>query len=160
MIQRIQTLYFIGVMLLLSSLLFGMEIFGFPTQKNYFSYSVYGVQRFNSEISVPLQKAENYVESILFYFVIALVLFNYFAMMNYKNLKRQFHLARLALLIYVVGLLSVLILGSLGFLVDNATSIKLGWGYYLSVIGLPLSYFAFKGVKKDKEILESLDRLR
>jgi hypothetical protein len=25
---------------------------------------------------------------------------------------------------------------------------------------LPLIYFAFKGVKKDKELLESLDRLR
>jgi hypothetical protein len=30
----------------------------------------------------------------------------------------------------------------------------------MAVVGLPFSYFAFKGVKKDKEILESLDRLR
>jgi uncharacterized protein YacL len=160
MIQRIQTVYFILVMLLLSALLSGVEIFGFPTAKNYFSFSVYGVQRFGSAASAPLGKAENIQGSVLFYFVIAFVLFNYYVMMNYKNLKKQFRLARLALLIYLVGLLFVLIVGSLGLIVPSANSIELGWGYYLSVVGLPFSYFAFKGVKKDKEILESLDRLR
>jgi len=160
MIQRIQTVYFILVMVLLSSLLSGLEIFGFSTDENYFSYSVYGIQRFKSEANAPLGKAENIQGSILFYFVIAFVLFNYYVMMNYKNLKKQFRLARLALLIYVVGLLFILVVGSLGLIVPGANSIKLGWAYYLSVVGLPLSYFAFKGVKKDKEILESLDRLR
>lgn len=158
MIQRIQTVYFILVMLLLSALLSGVEIFGFPTAENYFSYSVYGVQRFKD--ASLLSKAENIQGSVLFYFVIAFVLFNYYVMMNYKNLKKQYRLARLALLIYLVGLLFVLLVGSLGLLVPGALSIELGWGYYLSVVGLPFSYFAFKGVKKDKEILESLDRLR
>lgn len=158
MIQRIQTVYFILVMLLLSALLSAVEIFGFPTSKNYFSYSVYGVQRFKN--ASQLGEAENIQGSVLFYFVIAFVLFNYYVMMNYKNLKKQFRLARLAFLIYMVGLLFILAVGSLGLLVPGAVSIELGWGYYLSVIGLPFSYFAFKGVKKDKEILESLDRLR
>lgn len=160
MIQRIQTVYFIIVMVLLSALLSGVEIFGFPTLKNYFSYSVYGVQRFGSAVSAPHGKAENIQGSVLFYFVIAFVLFNYYVMMNYKNLKKQFRLARLALLIYLAGLLFVLVVGSLGLIVPSALAIELGWGYYLSVVGLPFSYFAFKGVKKDKEILESLDRLR
>lgn len=160
MIQRIQTVYFIIVMVLLSALLSGVEIFGFPTLKNYFSYSVYGVQRFGSEASAPHGKAENIQGSILFYFVIAFVLFTYFAMMNYKNLKKQFRLARLAFFIYLIGLLSILVLGSIGFFVPAAVSIQLGIGYYICVVGLPFSYFAFKGVKKDKEILESLDRLR
>jgi uncharacterized protein YacL len=160
MIQRIQTVYFIIVMLLLSALLSGVEIFGFPTLNNYLSYSVYGIQSFKSESSASLGKAENIQGSVLFYFVIAFVLFNYYVMMNYKNLKKQYRLARLALLIYLVGLLFVLVVGSLGKLAPSALAIELGWGYYLSVVGLPFSYFAFKGVKKDKEILESLDRLR
>jgi hypothetical protein len=160
MIQRIQTVYFVIVMVLLSALLSGVEIFGFPTLKNYFSYSVYGIQSFKSEASAPLGKAENIQGSVLFYFVIAFVLFNYFVMMNYKNLKKQYRLARLAVLIYLAGLLFVLVVGSLGMLAPSAIAIELGWGYYLSVVGLPFSYFAFKGVKKDKEILESLDRLR
>jgi Na+/proline symporter len=160
MIQRIQTVYFILVMLLLSSLLSGVEIFGFPTAKNYLSYSVYGIQQFKSAASAPLGKAENIQGSLLFYFVIVFVLFNYFAMMNYKNLKKQFRLARLAFIIYLIGLVLLLIFGSAGLFVPNAVGIQLGWGYYISVVGLPFSYFAFKGVKKDKEILESLDRLR
>ena len=160
MIQRIQTVYFIIVMLLLSSLLSGVEIFGFPTAKIYLSYSVYGIQQFKSAAIAPLGKAENIQGSILFYFVILFVLFTYFAMMNYKNLKKQFRLARLGFFIYLLGLVSILVLGSIGFFAPAAVSIQLGIGYYICVVGLPFSYFAFKGVKKDKEILESLDRLR
>ena len=160
MIQRIQTVYFIIVMLLLSSLLSGVEIFGFPTAKSYLSYSVYGIQQFKSAAIAPLGKAENIQGSILFYFVILFVLFTYFAMMNYKNLKKQFRLARLGFFIYLLGLVSILVLGSIGFFAPAAVSIQLGIGYYICVVGLPFSYFAFKGVKKDKEILESLDRLR
>ena len=80
--------------------------------------------------------------------------------MNYKNLKKQFRLARLGFFIYLLGLVSILVLGSIGFFAPAAVSIQLGIGYYICVVGLPFSYFAFKGVKKDKEILESLDRLR
>ncbi len=160
MIQRIQTVYFIIVMVLLSTLLSGVEIFGFTALKNYFSYSVYGIQSFKSEVNAPLGKAENIQGSILFYFVIAYVLFVYLALMSYKNLKRQYKLTRLALLIYFVGLVSLLLLATLGLLVKGTLGIQLGVGYYISVVGLPLIYFAFKGVKKDKELLESLDRLR
>jgi hypothetical protein len=160
MIQRIQTVYFILVMVLLTSLLSGVEIFGFTALKNYFSYSVYGIQSFKSEVGAPLGKAENIQGSILFYFVIAYVLFVYLALMSYKNLKRQYMLTRLALLIYFVGLVVLLLLASLGLLVKGTLGIQLGVGYYISVVGLPLIYFAFKGVKKDKELLESLDRLR
>lgn len=160
MIQRIQTVYFIIIMLLLSSLLSGVEIFGFPTAKNYFSYSVYGLQQYKSVSGVSSGKLENIQGSMLFYLVIAFVVFTYFAMMKYKNLKKQFRLARLVFLIYLSGLLTILVFGSIGFLVPSAVAIQLGLGYYICVVGLPFTYFAFKAVKKDKEILESLDRLR
>ena len=66
----------------------------------------------------------------------------------------------MVLWIYLIGLLTILVLGSIGFFAPSAVGIQLGLGYYICVVGLPLTYFAFKGVKKDKEILESLDRLR
>jgi pilus assembly protein TadC len=160
MIQRIQTVYFIIVMVLLSSLLSGVEIFSFPMIKTYCTYSVYGIQSFKSAADTTIGKAENIQGSLLFYFVIAYVLFIYLALMSYKNLKRQYILTRLALLIYFVGLILLLLLATLGQLVQGAIGIELGVGYYISVVGLPLIYFAFKGVKKDKELLESLDRLR
>ena len=75
MIQRIQTVYFILIMLLLSSLLSGVEIFGFPTAKNYLSYSVYGLQQFKTESGSTTGKIENIQGSLLFSFVIAFVLF-------------------------------------------------------------------------------------
>jgi hypothetical protein len=160
MLQRIQTLYFILVTILLSTLLSGVEIFGFSTSKNYLSYSVYGIQSFKNEANAPLGKAEHLEGSILFYFIIAFVLFVYFVMMSYKNLKKQFRLARIVALIYLVGLVALLLAGSLGLLVKGAVAIQLGLGYYICVVGLPFSYFAFKGIKKDKDLLESLDRLR
>jgi hypothetical protein len=69
-------------------------------------------------------------------------------------------LARLVALIYLISLVALLVVGSLGLIVKGAVGIELGLGYYLCVVGLPFTYFAFKGVKKDKELLESLDRLR
>ncbi|MEN9742238.1 MAG: hypothetical protein RLZZ65_43 [Bacteroidota bacterium] len=160
MIQRIQSLYFILVMVILSALLSGIEIFGFTTSKRYLSYSVYGTQSFKSAANAPFGKSEHIDNSLLFYFVIAFVLFIYYAMMNYKNLKKQFKLARLVALIYLISLVALLVVGSLGLIVKGAVGIELGLGYYLCVVGLPFTYFAFKGVKKDKELLESLDRLR
>jgi uncharacterized membrane protein len=97
---------------------------------------------------------------VLFYFVILFVLFTYYAMMSYKNLKKQFRLARLVFWIYAAGLIAILVTASLGVLVPSAVGIQLGIGYYMAVVGLPFTYFALKGVQKDKEILESLDRLR
>ena len=156
MIQRIQTVYFIIVMLLLSALLSGVEIFGFTANKGYFANSVYGVQF----AKTAQGKVENIQGSVLFYFVILFVLFIYYAMMSYKNLKKQFRLARLVFWIYAAGLIAILVTASLGVLVPSAVGIQLGIGYYMAVVGLPFTYFALKGVQKDKEILESLDRLR
>jgi hypothetical protein len=160
MIQRIQTIYFIIVTLLLVALLSGVEIFGFPTAKGYLSYSVFGIQEFKSADAATLGKAQNFQRSVLFYFVIGLVLFTYYVMMSYKNLKKQFKLARLVFGFYFIGLVIILVLGSIGLIAPKAIGIQLGLGYYLCVVGLPFSYFALKGVQKDKEILESLDRLR
>jgi len=156
MIQRIQTIYFIIVMVLLSALLSGVEIFGFTANKGYFTYSVYGVQF----AKTAQGKVENIQGSVLFYFVILFVLFIYYALMSYKNLKKQFRLARLVFWIYAAGLIAILVTASLGVLVPSAVGIQLGIGYYMAVVGLPFTYFALKGVQKDKEILESLDRLR
>ena len=56
----------------------------------------------------------------------------------------------------------LLIYSSLGkgmYFEDGATQ-ELGLGYLFFIAGLPFSFLALIGVKKDKNLLDSLDRLR
>ncbi|MFK7784566.1 MAG: DUF4293 family protein [Crocinitomicaceae bacterium] len=37
---------------------------------------------------------------------------------------------------------------------------ELGLGFYLFVVGLPFSFLANVGIKRDKRLLDSIDRIR
>jgi hypothetical protein len=43
---------------------------------------------------------------------------------------------------------------------ENNASQELGLGYLFFIAGLPFSFLALIGVKKDKNLLDSLNRLR
>jgi hypothetical protein len=136
----------------------GVELFGFSVQDHYRSYSIYGMQRFAS--ASKLSKAEMISHSYLVYLLILFVLLCFYTLMSYRNLNKQLRWARLLFYIYLSALISLLALASLGFLQKEADQVHLGLGYYLLVIGFPFCYFAFKSIRKDKELLASLDRLR
>ena len=42
----------------------------------------------------------------------------------------------------------------------NPLTLKTDIGFYLILITFPLSFLAYSGVKRDKSLLDSLDRLR
>jgi hypothetical protein len=47
-----------------------------------------------------------------------------------------------------------------GYSSKEITGVHVGIGFYLLISGLPFTYFALKGVQKDKVLLDSLNRLR
>ena len=47
-----------------------------------------------------------------------------------------------------------------GMFFENNASQELGLGYIFFIAGLPFSFLALIGVKKDKNLLDSLNRLR
>ena len=97
MLQRIQTIYFIIVMVVLASLLSGLEIFAMTDGEMNFSQSVFGVERQSVK--------GGYIEwmgqfEYAYLFVIVFVMLVFLAMMSYKSLKRQFTLSKIILFIY------------------------------------------------------------
>ncbi|MFM6933923.1 MAG: DUF4293 family protein [Flavobacteriales bacterium] len=160
MLQRIQTIYFIVVMAVLASLLSGMEIYTMSDGSFNFSQTVFGAERQSVK--------GGYVEwlssfQFAYLLVIVFVMLIFFAMMSYKNLKRQYTLAKVILFVYflfVIAIISITSFGFNGYSTNPITGIHVGVGFYILICGLPFSYFAMRGVQKDKVLLDSLNRLR
>ena len=160
MIQRVQTLYYAITMILLAILLSGIELFRFVGEKTIYVFSVYGIQIGKvGEKNGSLEAAS----SIPFFItIISFILFIFITLMGYKNLNRQFRLARGIFFIYFILLIAVIVFAVIGggTLTDEPTKRELGFGFLLFVLGFPFSFLAQLGIKRDKKLLDSLNRLR
>lgn len=82
--------------------------------------------------------------------------------MAYKNLERQFKLGRTIFYIYFLSLVAMIVLAFYGnALIETETSKReMGLGFILFVAGFPFTFLANTGIKRDRNLLKSLDRLR
>ena len=93
--------------------------------------------------------------------VIGLLALTAFIMFSYKNRKRQLVLGRvnyfliLALVVFIHVSIKK-ILGQMG----AGQSIVYGISTYLPVVSLVFQFLANRAIKKDEELVKSLDRLR
>ena len=141
MIQRIQTLYWSVAILLVIVVFLISNVIEFQIK---------------SEVSS--------VKSSFIFIVLSLVfiLSAVLAILNFKKIKKQLQFAKLSIifsLFLVVYLVLIKFIGHniYGF---EISTIKLDVGFYLILVTLPLSFLAYSGVKRDKNLLDSLDRLR
>jgi len=160
MIQRIQTLYYAVSMILLSILLTGTEFFQFVNDKKSVGVSVYGLLTHETENGKSVVVDE--VRFPLYLSVIGLILFIFIVLMGYKNLKRQFQLARSVFFIYLAFVVGIVIFAVFGadWLNVNEGKRELGLGFLLFILGFPFCFLAQLGIKRDKNLIDSLDRLR
>lgn len=157
MIQRIQSVYLALVIVLLSTVTLGIELFSFVSDTSRFVFSSFGITEYDLEGKVIAVK--NFP---IFIGLIALILLSFICLMSYKNLARQFKLGRTIFYIYFLMLVSLLLLAFMG---DSLIDVKeakreLGLGFFLFVAGFPFSFLANTGIKRDKKLLDSLNRLR
>jgi amino acid transporter len=157
MIQRVQSLYYLVCMVLLGSCLIGLDILRFVGQdKSYYSFNVYGFKYFANNDSFAYQSG--------YYFIIliVLILLTFYTLMNYKNLAKQLKLSRNISFLYLAMVIALVVYSAIGgdyfFEGDNVR--ELGPGFMLLVISFPFSYLAQLGIKRDKKLLDSLNRLR
>ena len=141
MIQRIQTLYW-SVAILLVIVVFLIS--------NVIEFQIKG------EVSSVKSSFIFIVLSLIF--ILSAVL----AILNFKKIKKQLQFAKLTIIfsfLLVVYLVLIKFIGHniYGF---EISTIKLDVGFYLILVTLPLSFLAYSGVKRDKNLLDSLDRLR
>jgi hypothetical protein len=157
MIQRIQTLYLAILILLVSIVSTGTSLFSFISETSKFTFSSFGITEYS--LDGKFIQTETFP---IFVGTIALVLLSFLCLMSYKNINRQFKLGRLVFFIYFLSLLSTFLLSVFGdrLLDVSSSSREMGVGYYLFIAGFPFSFLANIGIKRDKKLLDSLDRLR
>lgn len=158
MLQRIQTVYFSIVIVLLSFVTFGVELFTFISDSSKYVISSYGIEQYSIE-SNELISHKAYPVYIS---TIALILLSFLALMSYKKLNRQFKLGRMVFGIYfllVILLVTSTFMGE-SIVGSEIISRQMGLGFFLFICGFPFTFLANTGIKRDKNLLDSLERLR
>ncbi|QTE22284.1 DUF4293 domain-containing protein [Polaribacter cellanae] len=143
MIQRIQTIY-----LLLASAISGGLIFVFDLWEN-LKREVFAFDLLSSN-SLSLK-----IIPILF---LVSAILTFIAIFLYKNRKLQFVIGRLAILVNLI-LLGLSIYLSLNLSGETAVSEK-GIGMFIPILAILLIVLANKAIKKDEDLVKSVDRLR
>lgn len=150
MIQRIQHLFFGFVIINLSVLLSGLEIGTYQAKEMPHQFTIFGFFQ-NKEV----------VWGFPFYVVIiALVALLIFTISKFKNLSLQLKLIQFTFLFYLLFVVGITALFLFKLMPNNPDSVSFGIGYYLLILGLPLTYLGLRGIMRDKNLLDSLNRLR
>lgn len=156
MIQRIQTVYLSVSMILLLIVSRGVTVFNFVAEPVNYVFSVFGWTTVDVEGNVISH------DGYPFYLVTGvLALLIFWCIMSYKKLDLQIKLGRIILVLYLIsiaGLLYVMMTGENMF--SETVNRQLGLGFLLFVLGFPFIFLANVGVKRDKKLLDSLNRLR
>jgi len=77
-------------------------------------------------------------------------------LVSYKNRKKQLRYGKLSYLIVIITLVYMIMLVN----VEDANKVNYLYGMYLLVSSLPFMFLANRSIKKDEDLVRSLDRLR
>ncbi|AOW17106.1 hypothetical protein LPB03_06365 [Polaribacter vadi] len=143
MIQRVQTIY-----LLLASIVSGGLIFVFNLW-NTIKEKIFVVDLFSREVFT--------LKVIPFMFIMSAIL-SLVTIFLFKNRKLQFVIGRIIIMINLF-LLGLLIYLSLNLSGETTVSEK-GIGMFLPILAILLVVLANKAIKKDEDLIKSVDRLR
>ena len=157
MIQRIQSIYLFISVLFLGSLLTGLTILNFSTVETSSKFNVFGLfWKNNADVSHKPDLTLPY-----YILLLVLILMHLVTILNFKRLKNQLKLAQYSFLFYVICGLALLIFWLAGSeLVFNDVKVTPGIGMFLFLGGIPFSFLAVKAIKKDKALIDSVDRIR
>jgi hypothetical protein len=143
MIQRIQSIYLLLATLISGGLIFIFNLWSSEEQKMY-------VMDLLKEDSILLN-------GISFLFLLSAIL-SFVAIFLFKKRQLQFVVGRISILINLL-LLGVLIYVSLMLPGEMKISEK-GIGMFLPILAILLIVLANKAIKKDEDLVKSVDRLR
>ena len=150
MIQRIQHLYFGFVIINLSILLSGLEIGTYQAKEMPHQFTIYG-----------FFQGKEVVWGFPFYLVIiALVALLLFTISKFKKIGLQLKLIKFTFLFYLLFVVGITSLFLFKLMPNVPDSVSFGLGYYLLILGLPFTYLGLRGIMRDKNLLDSLNRLR
>lgn len=150
MIQRIQHLYFGFVIINLSILLSGLEIGTYQAKEMPHQFTIYGF----------FQGKEVVWEFPFYLVIIALVALLIFTISKFKKIGLQLKLIKFTFLFYLLFVVGITSLFLFKLMPNVPDSVSFGLGYYLLILGLPFTYLGLRGIIRDKNLLDSYNRLR
>ncbi len=155
MLQRIQTVYWALTILCLGILLSGLDLIVFQKNEDFFRLSLFALKQYNKGGSVVK-------ETMNFNFILVsiLVLISLFTIFQFKKLKRQLNLAKWIMYLNFFITAVLIIFSYSGMIVSNPTSVHLNFWVSLLFVSFIFSVLAYLGVRKDKSLLDSVDRIR
>lgn len=156
MLQRIQTVYLLlAGIALLCMLGFPLAAF-YVTDSNYYVLSALGMEAADGS-TVPLSANWAFFGMVLL--SAGLIIWVIFL---YKDRQKQLKLIRLAYLLLAAMLVGIYFLIGLNVKAANIEQYELHYGpsYFLPIVAIILVFLASRGIKKDEELVKSLDRLR
>jgi hypothetical protein len=155
MFQRIQTLYLFVSLGLVASSLFGLPLIAFNSDQTQVTVNAYA-----SESADKLFGGQS---KFYFVFLGAISLMLLFCLFSYSNRKIQRLFSWLSVLLIIGSLCTVYVLEYVSIL--NCTQCKVSnplpaLGFWIVVLAIPFVLLAIRGINKDQELVDSLDRLR
>ncbi|RZJ27819.1 MAG: DUF4293 family protein [Flavobacterium sp.] len=137
MLQRIQTVY-----LILAAIVIGALPFAFPLWK------------------LSNGKEFWFMESMIYIVLIGLsVSLIWLSIFSYKKRQHQFVMNRLNIILNLI-LLGLFVYRSLNLSGEAITVSEKGIGMFLPIVSIVLLVLANKAIKKDEDLVKSVDRLR
>lgn len=158
MIQRIQTVYLILSLVFLSLGTFSNSWFTLSNSTKTANFNSGGV-----DVSVISTGQLESHQAYPFYIgLIVIILLTLATLVSYKKLEVQQKIGRLNFVLYLLMLIGLTLWSFLSnsVLDDVFTERSFSFGYYAIVCGFPFVFLANTGIKRDKALLDSLNRLR
>ena len=137
MLQRIQTIYLIVAVIITGVLPFAFPLFTIDNNKNYY-FMQYQLHAVLFGLSTTL--------SVL-------------SIISYKKRQNQFVIGRLNIILNLI-LLGLFIYRSLNISGETVKVSEKGIGMFLPIVAIVMLVLANKAIKKDEDLVKSVDRLR
>lgn len=152
MIQRIQSLYLLLVIIVLSMMFFFPWMI-FETEQGGFTFVFSGLKK-------GLEGGELIINAIPISVLLGLVIvLNLFCVLSYKKRPLQLRLTVFNMILLVGVYIMIIIYRYLSFDIEiNATHYS--FPLLLPVIALILTFMANRAIKKDEDLVRSVDRIR
>lgn len=154
MLQRIQSLYWLGATICLSFLNFGLNVFTFESKDGIYEFDFYKLVKLEHGKVVHEKMIWVYPVSIVFTVFLVITIF------SYKNLRNQIRFGNRINIALITLFVAITINVYLGIFVKNTNSVIPKLGYFLLASSIILNYLATLSAKKDKKLLDSVDRIR
>ena len=156
MLQRVQSLFLLGAILLTATTFF----LPFATLTPGEGAAALHLRSYGVKSMETLTYLPEYNSYFIFLPLTLVIMLTGWVMFSFKDRKKQLALIRFAFILYAVSFVMLyLYISHVAKALPNG-KMSIGASFFLPVIALVLTWFAAKNIRKDEELVRSVDRIR